>query len=197
MSKFKDYLKDQKKQRQPKKQPVNIKKAIINFVMYGLPIIVLAEITNWIFGLEYVHKLFMKGLRNFQLDIAIDIIEPHFDILNFIENIAFLKDWIWLIPFALSAMLIGSLYTYINEQGISFKTALNFSLVVMALKFLLISLPYGVLPAFIYIVDFMSSNHLTLTSILITCVISLLIGSEIMIFWIKNYGVEHMKSKYM
>lgn len=204
MSKLKKYKEKIQKQQQKKEKsfessqllPIVQKKLI-----YGSAIFVLSEVTNWILGSKILHQMFFRFVKYFEIDILYE--KASYEIGPLMassfrpEFLAAIGDYIWLATFALFSMGIGALYTYIHEKNTTFNTVLSISIVVCFLKFVLFSVPYGMFQVLPYLVDFVSKFYFEPMIIFPACFVFLFVGSEIMTFWIKNFGEEQMRGKYL
>jgi len=203
MSKLKKYKEKIQKEKKKKKKSFKFSQLIpvlTQSLIYGGAIFVLAEILNWLLGLKAVYQGFFWFVKYFEIDVlyeeAIYKIEPYVTPYISPEFFAAAGNYLWLLSFAMFSIVIGSLFTYLHEQKITFKLLFSIALAVSLLKFVLYSVPYGVFPAFLFLIDFVAKFYPEPLVIFPVCFVFLFIGSESMVFWIKNFGEKHMTDKY-
>lgn len=113
-----------------------------------------------------------------------------------LERLAFLGEWLWLIPFFALAIAIGSLHTAVYESRFDFGMILRTCLFVSLFKLFSYSLSYGILPAFLYFLDFLRIYYLEPAVLLPVIFTGLFIGTELVILSIRNADEEEVLSKY-
>ena len=167
-----------------------------NYILYAAIIVLIAEAVNYFFGLKTVHKFLIHNARVLELDVLfydfLYYISPYFDL----GKLAFLKDWLWLAPFAFAAFLMGVSHSYIYEKRFDFKQIFLTSFIASFFKMLSYSVLYGIYPVILYFLGFVKEHYAESFLIFPACFLGLFVGTEYFIIWIKNARTESLLSKY-
>ncbi|OGI00847.1 MAG: hypothetical protein A2Y25_06950 [Candidatus Melainabacteria bacterium GWF2_37_15] len=167
-----------------------------NYILYAFLIVFLAEGINYFLGLKPVCQFLMKTVKTLDLDLLFyDFLyytSPYLDL----GKLAFLKNWLWMVPFAFFAFLTGILHVNIYEKRLDFKQVFLTSFLASFFKLLSYSVPFGIYPIFLYFLGFVMEYYKESLLIFPACFVGLFIGTEFFIIWIKNAGAEKMLSRY-
>lgn len=167
-----------------------------NCVLYAFVIVILSNATNYAFGLGSVREFFIDKIQFLTLDLLFYDFLYYTEPYLHLERLAFLKDWLWLLPYIVFSVMTGALHPFIYEKRLDFKHILLTSTLASVFQLFSYSLPYGVYPVFIFFIDFVKKFCLEPALILPACFLSLFFGTEFIVIWIKNAGAEEMMDRY-
>lgn len=165
-------------------------------VLYGFLIVFLANCVNYFLGLKAVRNFLNMLVQLLELDIFfydfLNYTEPHLHL----ENLFFLKDWVWLLPYFVFALIMGGLYPFIYEKRLNFNNIAIISVCAYVFQLFSLSAPYGFLPTFLYFFDFFAKYYQEPLWLIPLCFIGLFLGTEIIVIWIQNAGAEKLMERY-
>ncbi len=161
-------------------------------LIYAVIIFILAETTNWFFGLKPLQNGILRLIQSVNLDLMFEdfvySIKPYIDQYSGVNIPVFssLKNWVWLLPFIIYSFITGVVHNILYRISFLFKTFSITSVILGLIKIIALSVPYGVLPVFAYFPDFFSKYCYDIIPIVFACFIFTILGAEFSVFWRHN-----------
>lgn len=164
------------------------------FLLYAILIFTLSELLIWVLSLKPVQLNINNFIRAVNLDIFLSdfyySIKPYFSEYAGAntgqDGFSVFKDWSWAVAYAFFSFLTGIVHAHIFRLAPLFETFTKTSFCLLILKTFSLTVPYGVVPVFWYLSDFINMYHPVFISVFFVCFLFLFIGSETAIFWRRN-----------
>jgi hypothetical protein len=171
-------------------------------LFYGFIIFGMAELVNWFFGLKQIQTVLSNVYSDLDLQYLVDslmnyksYVDPYIEL----EKLEFLKDYVWITPFFFASGFIGFIHTFIYEEHIHLDKISKTILCLALMKLLVYALPYGVFKVLLNPVNlqgFLTLYYFKPLILMPICFFAILLGSEVMVTWIKHTDAQVIMDRY-
>lgn len=194
----------------PKKRINNERISIFILIVFSILIVAAAEMTNWFFSqqsvqdklLEFWNALSLTTLHR-KIIFSVQSVLPAGHDFSWLANgissiyvelgkvIELVAPWSWIIPYAITAGVIGLLITKISEARVEVRELFTVSTFVFALNLFSYANQNVNFLDWISVIAFVLSNYFNPLILFFVCYASIFVGSEIMVFIFKNMRTEY------